>query len=83
MYDKGLGVEKDTRTAAAYIFQALEQRYAFTHQQMTQNYRQWSREFRKELQQKLASAGVYSGPIDGAFGRPTLDAIDTIGKPIN
>jgi hypothetical protein len=61
--------------AASYIYQALERRYTFTYQQMLQNNRAWSREFRKALQERLAAGGFYSGTVDGTFGRSTYDAI--------
>lgn len=74
-YDKGIGVARDPQTAAAYIYSALERRYQFTYQQMIQNNRAWSREFRKALQQRLAAGGFYNGSFDGTFGRTTTDAI--------
>jgi TPR repeat protein len=77
-YDRGIGVARDPQMAAAYIYQALERRYQFTYQQMLQNARAWSREFRKALQQRLAAGGFYSGPVDGAFGRSTYDAINAM-----
>jgi hypothetical protein len=75
LYDKGLGVGRDPQMAASFIYRALELRYQFTYQQMQQNSRAWTREFRKALQQRLAEGGYYSGTYDGAFGRTTLDAI--------
>lgn len=77
-YDKGIGVARDPQRAADYIHQALERRYAFTRQQMTQNSRAWSREFRRALQQRLAAGGYYSGTVDGSFGRTTFEAIDAM-----
>lgn len=77
-YDKGIGVAKDPQLAAGYIYQALERRYQFTYQQMLQNNRAWSREFRKALQQRLAQGGFYSGTVDGSFGRTTYDAINAM-----
>ena len=74
-YDKGIGVGRDSQLAAGYIYQALEQRYQFTYQQMMQNSKAWSREFRKALQQRLAAGGYYTGTVDGTFGRTTYDAI--------
>jgi hypothetical protein len=78
LYDKGLGVGRDPQMAASYIYRALELRYQFTYQQMLQNSRAWTREFRKALQQRLAQGGYYSGTYDGAFGRTTLDAISAM-----
>ncbi len=79
-YDKGLGVERDANVASGYIYHALEQRYAFSYQQMTQNSRAWSRDFRKSLQQRLVNGGRYSGTVDGTFGRTTLDAISALAQ---
>lgn len=77
-YDKGIGVARNSQLAADYVYRALERRYAFTHQQMVQNSRAWSREFRRALQQKLAAGGYYTGTVDGTFGRTTFDAIDAL-----
>ena len=78
LYDKGLGLGRDPQMAASYIYRALEMRYQFTQQQMLQNSRAWTREFRKALQQRLAEGGYYSGPYDGTFGRTTFDAINAM-----
>ncbi|WP_072391922.1 PDZ domain-containing protein [Hyphomicrobium sp. CS1GBMeth3] len=77
-YDKGIGVQRNPQLAANYIYGALERRYAFTYQQMMQNSRAWSREFRRALQQKLAAGGYYTGGVDGSFGRTTFDALDAL-----
>lgn len=77
-YDRGTGVAHDPQLAAAYIYQALERRYQFTYQQMLQNNRAWSREFRKALQERLAAGGFYSGPMNGTFGKSTQDAINAM-----
>ena len=74
-YDRGIGTARNPEMAASYIYQALERRYTFTYQQMLQNNRAWSREFRKALQERLAAGGFYSGTVDGTFGRSTYDAI--------
>jgi len=78
LYDKGLGVTRDPEAASDLIYRALEMRYAFTYQQMMQNSRGWSREFRKSLQQRLTQGGYYSGQVDGSFGRSTYDAINAV-----
>jgi TPR repeat protein len=77
-YDKGLGVPRDSVKAASLIYQALERRNQFSYQQMMQNSRAWSREFRKAFQQLLVNGGYYSGSVDGSFGRTTFDAINTM-----
>jgi TPR repeat protein len=80
LYDKGLGVDRDPQAASGLVYRALEMRYAFTYQQMMQNNRSWSREFRKSLQQRLSEGGYYSGTFDGSFGRSTYDAINAMVK---
>jgi len=81
LYDKGLGVPRDPQMAASYVYHALEMRYQFTYQQMMQNSRAWTREFRKALQQRLAQGGYYTGSFDGAFGRTTYDALNAMVQP--
>ncbi|MGE0022741.1 MAG: PDZ domain-containing protein [Hyphomicrobium sp.] len=77
-YDKGIGVARDPNTASALVYQALERHYQFTYEQMVENSRAWSREFRKALQLRLAAGGYYTGAADGSFGRTTFDAIKTM-----
>jgi TPR repeat protein len=81
LYDKGLGVPRDPQMAASYVYHALEMRYQFTYQQMMQNSRAWTRDFRKALQQRLAQGGYYTGSFDGAFGRTTYDALNAMVQP--
>jgi hypothetical protein len=47
---------------------------------MTQNSRAWSVEFRRALQRKLQTAGVYSGSVDGELRDTTITAIDAYIK---
>jgi uncharacterized protein len=58
------------------MMRSLDRRYDFSHKQMTQNWRVWSKEFRQALQRKLRDAGFYSGPTDGEFKETTVSAID-------
>jgi TPR repeat protein len=77
MLDSGRGVpNKDPEQAADLILQALDMRNQFTYQQMTQNSRAWSPEFRRTLQKKLRDAGVFSGKIDGELRDTTIAAIN-------
>lgn len=46
--------------------------------QMKENSRAWSLPFRRELQQRLSNAGVYSGKPDGTFGPSTIKAIEAV-----
>jgi TPR repeat protein len=77
MLDSGRGVpRKDPEEAADLILRALEMRNEFSYKQMTQNSRAWSLEFRRALQRKLQTAGVYSGRIDGELRDTTISAIN-------
>ena len=77
MLDSGRGVpRKDPEQAADLILRALEMRNEFSYKQMTQNSRAWSLEFRRALQRKLQTAGVYSGRIDGELRDTTISAIN-------
>ena len=62
MLDSGQGVaRKDPEEAADLMMRALDRRHEFSHKQMTQNSRAWSKEFRQALQRKLRDAGVLFG----------------------
>jgi uncharacterized protein len=77
MLDSGRGVpRKDPEQAAELMLRALEMRNEFSYKQMTQNSRAWSLEFRRALQRKLQTAGVYSGRIDGELRDTTISAIN-------
>jgi TPR repeat protein len=76
MTDNGRGLDRDPDLAADLMLQALEKRYDFSYKQMTQSSKNWSVQFRRALQTKLRTAGVYSGNIDGEFGDSTITAID-------
>ncbi|MBO0742443.1 MAG: SEL1-like repeat protein, partial [Hyphomicrobiaceae bacterium] len=78
MLDSGRGVpRKDPEQAAELMLRALEMRNEFSYKQMTQNSRAWSLEFRRALQRKLQTAGVYSGRIDGELRDTTIAAINS------
>ena len=77
MLDSGQGVpRKDPEEAADLMMKSLDRRHEFSHKQMTQNSRAWSKEFRQALQRKLRDVGLYSGPTDGEFKDTTIAAID-------
>jgi TPR repeat protein len=78
MLDSGHGVpRKDPEEAADLMMRSLDRRNEFSHRQMTQNARGWSKEFRQAMQRRLREAGVYSGPTDGEFKDTTIAAIDS------
>jgi TPR repeat protein len=77
MLDSGQGVpRKDPEEAADLMMRSLDRRNEFSHRQMTQNARVWSKEFRQAMQRKLRDAGAYTGPTDGEFKDTTIAAID-------
>jgi TPR repeat protein/tRNA A-37 threonylcarbamoyl transferase component Bud32 len=77
MLQGGLGVpRKDPQEAASLIMQALDRRYEFSVQQMTQKSSAWSKEFRQALQTRLRDAGFFTGRVDGEFGASTITAIN-------
>jgi TPR repeat protein len=78
MLDDGKGVpqQREPDTAAGLILQAIRLGYQFAYQEMAQNSRGWTAEFRRALQSRLQGAGFYSGPIDGDLGRGTVGALD-------
>jgi len=67
-YDQGLGVPKDGAEAARWMFSAIENGDSFAAYQMNNNPSGWSSVLRKELQNRMREAGVYSGPSDADFG---------------
>jgi len=78
MLQIGYGVpRKDPEEAAELMMKALDHRFEFSYEQMTQSSHAWSKEFRQAMQRRLRDAGVYTGAIDGEFRQSTLAAIDT------
>jgi TPR repeat protein len=78
MYREGRGVSKDTRNAAVWVFKALQAGNESSYEQMTTHSDIWGIEFRRELQQLLANARVYDGPIDGKFSPAMKLALEKI-----
>lgn len=79
-YQDGLGVKRDPSAAADWIFKAIKAHDAYTVKEMTTNAQAWSKEFRRELQQRLKEAGVYDGKVDGKFGDSTKTAIEALAQ---
>ena len=79
-YDKGLGVERNSRLAAEWVFKALKAGADFTIKQMTDNSGAYSEQFRRQMQRLLSEAGVYDGRVDGEFGPGTKSAIRALAK---
>jgi TPR repeat protein len=77
MLQGGRGIaRKDPEEAADLMMRALDRGNEFSHKQMTQGSRVWSKEFRHALQTKLRDAGFFTGRIDGEFRETTIAAIN-------
>ncbi|MCQ4629096.1 SEL1-like repeat protein [Shinella sp. CPCC 100929] len=70
--------QSEPAEAGRWMETALRLGHADSLQQMQENSREWSLSFRKELQQRLSNAGVYSGDVDGRFGPSTIEAIQAV-----
>ncbi len=80
-YDAGRGIEADGHKSAGWFMRALKEGHGRTLWEMTGNRSApWSSETRRAIQRLLAREGVYSGPIDGAFGSSTIEAITEIAR---
>jgi hypothetical protein len=75
LYHNGWGVAQDQGQAARWMITAIEKGDAFAIDQMTTSAANWGVDFRKEFQNRLREAGVYTGPSDGRFGPAVSDAI--------
>lgn len=75
MYAAGHGVEKDEAQAARWIFSAIENGDDFAVREMNTHASAWDVGFRKELQRRLQTAGLYAGPSDGRFGPAVAEAV--------
>jgi TPR repeat protein/class 3 adenylate cyclase len=78
MYAAGHGVEKDEAQAARWVFSAIEKGDDFAVREMNTNASAWGAGFRKELQRRLQTAGLYAGPSDGRFGPAVADAVTAL-----
>jgi TPR repeat protein len=77
MLQSGQGVaQKDPEGAADLIMRALDRRYEFSRQRLTQFPGTWSEEFRQALQRRLRDLRFYAGPIDGKFHATTIAALN-------
>lgn len=78
LIDKGRVARPDPKEAARLLVVALRANYEPSLRQMKENAAGWSPAVRRELQQRLTEAGVYSGKIDGRFGPSTIRAIEAV-----
>jgi hypothetical protein len=72
------GREKDEAQAARWVFSAIEKGDDLAVREMNTNASAWGADFRKELQRRLQTAGLYAGPSDGRFGPTVADAVTAL-----
>lgn len=80
MYQSGRGVGRDVVAASQWVLKAVQAGDTTALEQVTSNGTGWNSDFRREMQNRLKEAGVYSGPIDGNFGPATKAAIEEFKK---
>ena len=78
LYDRGMGAAQDAREAARLAISSMEGGETPFINDMKNGAKNFSPEFRQELQRLLRERGYYSGPIDGVFGVTTSSAIDRL-----
>jgi TPR repeat protein len=69
------GFPKDPQNASKLMFTAIKRRDTKALEQITGTPDEWSEEFRKDMQVRLTDAGLYKGPINGAFDAATIESI--------
>ena len=78
LYDRGMGTRQDAREAARLAISSMEGGETPFINDMKSGARNFSPEFRQEVQRLLRERGYYSGPIDGIFGGAMSAAIDRL-----
>ena len=78
LLDSGTGGPRDPAEAARLMIDAIELGETFTYDQLTTNSTAFSEDMRKDMQRVMQQKGVYSGALDGQFGRGTIAAIDAL-----
>ncbi len=78
LYDAGMGTPPDARQAARFAISSMEGGEISFINDMKSGAKNFTPEFRQELQRALKERGYYSGPIDGVFGATTSVAIDKL-----
>ena len=78
LYDRGMGTRQDAREAARFAISSMEGGETPFINDMKSGAKNFSPEFRQELQRLLRERGYYSGPIDGVFGSTVSSAIDRL-----
>jgi hypothetical protein len=84
LLDEGRGVAKDPAAAADQLLRGVANDAGETLSQLTSKAPSWSRDTIKAVEDRLKSAGYYSGPIDGKGGAalsPALRQWRLLGPP--
>ncbi|MBP2235255.1 TPR repeat protein [Sinorhizobium kostiense] len=77
LFSRGLGVNRDLKLAVDLLEVALrEDEYAV--KDFKSGWKNWTPEFLKAFQGRLAERGYYNGALDGEYGSGTLAAIDAM-----
>ncbi|MBX9456255.1 MAG: SEL1-like repeat protein [Rhizobium sp.] len=78
LYDRGMGARQDPREAARLAISSMEGGETPFINDMKNGARNFTPDFRRELQRLLRERGYYAGPIDGIFGANVSVAIDKL-----
>jgi TPR repeat protein len=78
LYDRGMGTPQDAREAARLAVSSMEGGETPFINDMKGGAKNFTPEFRQEVQRLLQERGYYSGPIDGVFGATISIAIDKL-----
>ncbi len=80
LFDEGRGVGRDPRAAAEYLLAAFKAGHKDARIDLFQRPEAWSADTRKEVQRRLAVAGLYDGRASGYFDPRTRAAIEAYGR---
>ena len=78
--DRGLGLDKPYPEKAAELAVYVVGSGHEPTVRLLSDAKDWSAEFRTEVQKRLRDASVYAGPIDGEFKQPTIAAIRSLAE---
>jgi TPR repeat protein len=84
LLDEGRGVDKDPKAAADQLLRGVAADSGEASSQLTSKAPSWSHETIKAVEERLKTAGYYSGPVDGKGGpalAPALKQWRLLGPP--
>jgi TPR repeat protein len=84
LLDEGRGVDKDPKVAADQLLRGVAADSGEASSQLTSKAPSWSHETIKAVEERLKTAGYYSGPVDGKGGpalAPALKQWRLLGPP--